>query len=522
MHYENNPYISKASISFLNMTALNLLIAPANQGHPPSPPARSSSISPLPNGQGYNPNQPLPLPAPFSQPTAIHDRHNLFFSGPVRQNTAPAPTSPREHHHPYHAQSLPHNPYLGLPPVHVPPSAAPPGQESPTDQRELELALELSKSETSKQSDQLKEMHTREEEELALALEASMKSTGNSYVSGKVHPYSAAAGSSTGVADTIPEEASSSSQKPDPPIISKWTSTLPSQMSEDEALARQLAEEDEAEEQRRSNPQVSDGVPSLDDEALARKFAEEEEEEVRRQNETSAGKQPAAPPPDDSALVPPPPPPPVPPKPSGKAREMESEIEPPTEDLPTYSPQAHGASSSSTAKPSQRPSSISSAYFSGQGKRPKSSGSGKSSMASKSMSSPPPPADPQDLPPLYDDDPPGGVSMTNSPGDSYFGADLLRNNSTGSGVSNSAAGPLRSDSVRTSSTRQSATTDSSGRPMSSVMAQEPMPSPGGNSQIQFLDPDLLAGVCESNIYTYLTISYSPCCSTWIPITFHHG
>ncbi|KAE9410184.1 hypothetical protein BT96DRAFT_471336 [Gymnopus androsaceus JB14] len=131
------------------------------------------------------------MDASYAPPT-VH-KSDLFFSGPPAPPPIP-PNHPLSHHTSYSAAKprTPPNPHRSrtappptAPPTYLPPPPPPPhlnGSDvlSPTDQDELQAVLQLSKSESEKQTLFMEKLSSQEEEELARALEESMRGSESS------------------------------------------------------------------------------------------------------------------------------------------------------------------------------------------------------------------------------------------------------------------------------------------------------------------------------------------------------
>lgn len=313
-------------------------------------------------------------------PSTIH-KPELFFSNASPMTAHPAsPPVPQRPHHSYSAPpprqfpstSLP-SPRLQrsnsnpppIPPKPLSPPVLPPKlplatypvkkQRERLHLEELQTAIEMSKLESDKQAT----LSSQEANELARALEESVRLADitNSYSSalseGSPTIYSTQAGPSSG--NTPPSSTKDGEEKlcisPDP--LTAKTSSIHSnedviklqmsQMSDDEALARQLAAE-EAEEERIHEetvlkasviqppqpvlplyPSKDHGISPLtpskhdgNDEAFARRLAAEEEEEIMAEEAAAAtapkvsvpvpipSNEPAVPPPTYSDVISPP------------------------------------------------------------------------------------------------------------------------------------------------------------------------------------------------------------------------
>lgn len=221
---------------------------------------------------------PAPPPIPQSHPLAHHASYSAGKArSPApnyrnRSRTAPASSAP-----PHYVSSIP----PPLPPL-----------ESHPNQEELEAVMQLSRSESEQESLFMEKLSSQEEEDLARALEESLR-TSDSF-------------SSPGAGPSSPPHVSSSSNSGAPDRV-MWSSPPPLHASllDDEALARQLAAEEEEADVRRRESATSSGEtsqPSLeDDEAFARRLALEEEADDKPDDS-----QPAIPPPTYNDTVSPP------------------------------------------------------------------------------------------------------------------------------------------------------------------------------------------------------------------------
>ncbi|KAF9076815.1 hypothetical protein BDP27DRAFT_1312638 [Rhodocollybia butyracea] len=276
------------------------------------------------NRQSSVPSPPLPRALmDGTVPSTVH-RADLFFSSTApapsiphsrplsrssRSYTArtsrasPSPNRPRTTSSPgpdnRHTNSTPPPPLPPPPPLKIAPQYAP---ELPV-KADFQAALELSKSDSNKQTLFLEKLSSQEEDDLAKALEASMRisepytslsspGAGPSKSSAipDYHPRQesqSVPSSSRHSSEAVPLGGASSTRRlssaTDQPL---WSSLQQNHVSilDDEALARQLAAEEEREVARWENPQ-----PSLeDDEAFARRLALEEEAEDKPPETTLA------------------------------------------------------------------------------------------------------------------------------------------------------------------------------------------------------------------------------------------
>ncbi|KAL0577063.1 hypothetical protein V5O48_004906 [Marasmius crinis-equi] len=276
--------------------------------------AASSSTPPRHQSQSHRHTSfSAVAPTPISHSESLH-----------RSRTAPAPVPPPPPlppipGYPPRNSSLPEPPSPRVP--RPPPSV--PRSSQPSDESEFEAAIKLSRTESENQALRLEKL---EEEELARALEESLKTARPQ----DSFPWSSSS-SSHGADLNLPSSASSNAQRSpsvvplpvSPPVVhrsgseveqlnsspamsshsprvSRSNATTPS-VHDDEVFARQLAEREEAEV--RANQQPAGGATLEDDEALARRLAAEENEDMKDDNLTNSGL-PALPPTYDDAVSP--------------------------------------------------------------------------------------------------------------------------------------------------------------------------------------------------------------------------
>lgn len=235
-----------------------------------------SSTAPV-RSTSYSPTRPHPpILTPGYVPSTIH-KPDLFFGSKspstspdlIRERSPPDP--PQWPYDSYFGSQPPPPPPPPPPPVPSLPSSSPElpfpsypnaspepnATESPTDPAQLQQALALSRTESTRQAQFLEKLSSQEEEDLARALEESLGM--NSYTSSGMRSYNAQPGSST---DRILASESTSIVRSE-----SWQS----QYSDDEAFARRLAAEEEERDASQSHLD--------DDEAFARHLAAQEEEE---------------------------------------------------------------------------------------------------------------------------------------------------------------------------------------------------------------------------------------------------
>jgi len=214
------------------------------------------------NGQRRAASVPRPLQTP---PSTVH-KADIFFSntehgGLHRSRTAPAPLPPK----PYsYASSPPPIPPLPSAPPLLPPPPPVPRETRPvtSENDDLQAAIEISKSESAKRAEYLDSLSSQEEEDLARALQESLRlsaSTASQPLSAPLPPPlhapppSRPSGSrSPKPAHSAPVSRSSSSRKPTGSLGSSPNQSTHSVL-DDEALARQLAEEEEENERLRNS-----------------------------------------------------------------------------------------------------------------------------------------------------------------------------------------------------------------------------------------------------------------------------
>ncbi|KAK0206387.1 hypothetical protein DFS33DRAFT_586176 [Desarmillaria ectypa] len=278
-----------------------------NASHPSEPPNHDirdsrrhrASTAPTYNPYAQPPPHSMPHPrvlTPGHIPPTIHYPSLYFGNGPIMTTPGSYLTGRPSFPHPeiadyQRSQPWPYSADSYFPPSKPPvPPPAPeliprlPSPSRPRDvlpipeestpispsslsAKELAAALQISKSESTKQAQLLEKLSNQEEEDLARALEESLQPASlNSYTSGSPHFYNSEAGPSTDTGQwpstSVSASGPSASSRP-----------LASNIDDDEAFARRLAAEDEAGTSESS---------IADDEALARRLAAEEEEEEQR------------------------------------------------------------------------------------------------------------------------------------------------------------------------------------------------------------------------------------------------
>ncbi|KAJ3829228.1 hypothetical protein F5880DRAFT_521119 [Lentinula raphanica] len=279
---------------------------------------QNNSIPPI-----HSPSSPaLPRSLMPGSPSTVH-RPDLFFSTPPRPPVIHnRPLSSRSysaekpksvsHLNRSRTTSPPHTHYDKFvpppppPPLQIPSQATP---ESPTDQVELQTAMQLSKSEIERQRLLSEKLVHQEEDDLARALAESMRIAEETSLSSPgagpsrpptvpIHtrPYSKSLSSrsarSSESRQSLPfNEASSTTSDRSKSIeienhsepVSWGSPSNNATILDDEALARQLAAEEEREralQQESARISAENAQPSLeDDEAFARQLALQEEEE---------------------------------------------------------------------------------------------------------------------------------------------------------------------------------------------------------------------------------------------------
>ncbi|KAJ3802045.1 hypothetical protein GGU11DRAFT_767063 [Lentinula aff. detonsa] len=262
-------------------------------------------------------------------PSTVH-RADLFFSTPP-----PVPQNRPSSRHSYSAgnSSAAQNPRLPLklnrsrttsPQTHLDTFMSPPPPpplkfhsqstpDSPADQAELQTIIQLSKSESERQDLLLEKLSNQEEDDLAQALAESIRMSEKTSISSPVagpsrppvvpihtRPYSQSLPSPSrrscesrqliAVNEAVPANGNrSKSLEIEDPALATWSSPPLNSASllDDEALARQLAQEEAREEERlRESTRISTEnlQPALeDDEAFARQLALEEEEDDKHE-----------------------------------------------------------------------------------------------------------------------------------------------------------------------------------------------------------------------------------------------
>ncbi|KAJ4001792.1 hypothetical protein F5050DRAFT_1136850 [Lentinula boryana] len=275
------------------------------------------------------PSPPLLRTIMDGAPSTVH-RADLFFSTPP-----PVPQNRPSSRHSYSAgkSSAAEKPRLPLklnrsrttsPQTHLdtfmPPPPPPPlkfqSQSTPdshADQAELQTIIQLSKSESERQDLFLEKLSNQEQDDLAQALAESMRMSENTSISSPgagpsrppvvpIHtrPYSQSLPSPSrrscesrqpiAVNEAVPANGNrSKSLEIEDPALTTWSSPPLNSASllDDEALARQLAQEEAREEERlRESARISTEnlQPALeDDEAFARQLALQEEEEDKHE-----------------------------------------------------------------------------------------------------------------------------------------------------------------------------------------------------------------------------------------------
>ncbi|KAK7060492.1 hypothetical protein VNI00_001257 [Paramarasmius palmivorus] len=240
-----------------------------------------------------------------------------------RSRTAPPPVPPKPLSRPPPLPSVP-EPFRRAerPPILPPPPLPPPPVSSVPDADEqsyIDAALELSKSE---RQAFLEKLNSQEEEELARALEESLRTTSNPVPGPSLAPSSPPRSSRSLPTEPIVNEptpsSSPQSSSPQFPGDTGLFASLPARTSfietptsrspsllDDEALARQIAAEEEAEERGKRDNGSSDSTE--DDEAFARRLAAEEDEELKEESRSTSIQEPTnLPPAYDEAVSRPP------------------------------------------------------------------------------------------------------------------------------------------------------------------------------------------------------------------------
>ncbi|KAG7096783.1 hypothetical protein E1B28_004193 [Marasmius oreades] len=286
-------------------------------------------------------------------PSTVH-RADIFFSSEPLRSSSRAHALPRHSFsssHPYPSQPSLHRsrtaPALVPPPPTTPPPLPripprlsslhkspnvppPPPITAPysDDESDFEAAIKLSQTESAKEALALEELTSQEEEDLARALEESLRTAGPKTLSfSSSHSTNFSTPTSS---EPIALYSPSVVPIPATPATQKSTSTSESSASihspvtnnsihGDEALARQLAEQ----EAEATTPTDSiTGVGTIeDDEALARQIAAEENKEMKDGDSTNSVL-PVLPPTYDDAVSPRP----IPRPPSSDALSSESSV----------------------------------------------------------------------------------------------------------------------------------------------------------------------------------------------------
>ncbi|KAJ8086806.1 hypothetical protein PM082_005631 [Marasmius tenuissimus] len=289
----------------------------------------------------------MPLPRSITQPPSTVHGADLFFSAeppsPRSQSSyhrhqsfsavAPAPiyTSPslsRSRTAP--APVPPPPPLMPMPslPRHPPPLPALPESRAPSvprspiqhgdDESELATAIQMSRTESENRALRLEKLTTQEEDDLARALEESLRTArpqepSPSTLSSHSDRFSIpSSSSSSSAASSLPVSPLPPARSlPVPQVGSRPLSTVSSHASlstvttpslhDDEAFARQLAEQEETEVRDSQQNGFSSTVES--DEDFARRLAAEENEEMKDDGSMNPSP-PALPPTYDDAISP--------------------------------------------------------------------------------------------------------------------------------------------------------------------------------------------------------------------------